>query len=118
MDFGTWLIIIIVAAVFIAVVAIQIDIDYGKKKQMEKSLGKQLEQPDFSATQKIMGCDGSSGIAIDEARKKVVLISNKLNKVSIRVVSYGDLLSSEVFEDGSTITKTARGSQLGGALSQ
>ena len=80
MGFGTWLIIIVVAAIFIA--AIQISVTNGTKKLMEKSLG---EQPDFSATQKIMECDGNAGIAIDEARKKVGLISNKLNKVSIRV---------------------------------
>jgi hypothetical protein len=32
------------------------------------------------------------------------------------MITYRDLLSSEVFEDNVTITKTARGSQLGGAL--
>jgi len=80
---------------------------------MEKSLRR---QKDFSATQKIMGCDGNSCIAIDEIRKKIGLVSNNLNKVSIRVISCRDLLSSEIFEDGTTITKTSRSSQLGGAL--
>jgi hypothetical protein len=80
---------------------------------MEKKLN---ELTDFSASQKIMGCDGASGFAIDEGRKKIGLITNQLNVVSIRVVSYRDLISSEIFEDGSTITRTSRNSQLGGAL--
>ena len=111
MGFGTWLIIVVMTAVLFA--AVQIVVTNNKKKAMEKGLG---EQSDFSATQKIIGCDGNSGIAIDETRKKICLVSNQLNKVSIRVVSYRDLLSSEIFEDGSTTTKTARTSQLGGAL--
>jgi hypothetical protein len=108
MDFVIWLIIIIVAAALL-----QISATNNKKKKMEKILG---ERSDFSATQKIMGCDGNSGIAIDETRKKVGLISNEFNIVSIRVFSYRDLLCSEIFEDGSTITKTVRTSQVGGAL--
>lgn len=113
MDFGTWLIIIIVVAAVVAAIQIDASVTNGKMKKMEKSLS---EQADFSITQKIMGCDGNSGIAIDEDRKKVGLITNKRNEVSTRVVPYRDLLSSEIFEDGSTITKASRSSQLGGAL--
>ena len=36
--------------------------------------------------------------------------------MTLDVISYRDILSSEVFEDGETITKTARSSQLGGTL--
>lgn len=68
----------------------------------------------FDATQKIVGIDNNTSIAIDENRKKVCLI-NFRNKQS-RIFSYRDLLSSEIFEDGATVTKTMRGSQIGGAL--
>jgi hypothetical protein len=34
----------------------------------------------------------------------------------MRVITYRDILSSELFVDGETVTKTARGSQVGGAL--
>lgn len=72
--------------------------------------------PDFSVTQKVIGDDGATGLAIDEQRKKVCLIDHRQRTVSCRVVTYKDLLSSEIFEDGSTVTKTVRSSQLGGAL--
>ena len=69
---------------------------------------------DFTETQKIMGVDGLVGLAVDEQRKKVCLIDN--SQKQFRTISYKDLLSSEVFEDGATITKTMRGSQIAGAL--
>jgi len=69
---------------------------------------------DFTETQKIMGVDGLVGLAVDEQRKKVCLID--YSQKQFRTISYKDLLSSEVFEDGATITKTMRGSQIAGAL--
>lgn len=109
-----WLFILgVCLLVFLVIGMIQDDIMNEKKEAMEKSI---FEQTDFSATQKIMGCDGNSGVAIDEVREKIGLISNELNQASIRIISYRDLLSSEIFEDNSTITKTSRSSQLGGAL--
>lgn len=42
-----------------------------KKKFMEEKLE---SLPDFSPTQKIMGNNGDTGLAVDEERKKVVLI--------------------------------------------
>ena len=64
-----------------------------------------------------MGEDGNSGIAIDEGRKNVCLIKkHNIRGIELDVLSYRDILSSEIFEDGETVTKTARGSQLAGAL--
>jgi hypothetical protein len=37
-------------------------------------------------------------------------------KTSNRVITYQDVLSAEVFEDGIAVTKTVRSSQIGGAL--
>lgn len=75
---------------------------------------------DFSSTQNIMGNDGNSGIAVDKKRKTVCLIKHSgigIGKgVTLDVISYQDILSSEIFEDGETITKTVRSSQLGGVL--
>src|SRR5690606_17399485 len=70
----------------------------------------------FNATQKFMGNDGGSGIAIDEDRKKVCLIKFRSGDALMDVSSYRDLISSEIFEDGDTITSTSRSSQIGGAL--
>lgn len=97
----------------VAIAIIQIVYTSNKKKGMEERLSA-LE--DFSPSQKIMGEDGNSGIAVDEGRKKICLIKNTFGNILLDVVTYRDILSSEVFEDGVTITKTSRGSQLGGAL--
>lgn len=111
MDFWTLVIIGLVGGVGLAI--IQTGNISKKKKAMEDHLAR---IDDFSATQKVMGGDGNTGLAIDEQRKKVCLIDNRQQTVSLRVVSYKDLLSSEIFEDGATVTKTVRSSQIGGAL--
>lgn len=115
MDFWTWIIIVVVIAVVIGVVT---GITHGvntrnKMKAMESHL---YDIPDFSATQRVIGKDGKTALAIDEQRKKVCLIDHRQQNVSCRVVTYKDILSSEIFEDGSTVTKTVRSSQIGGAL--
>ena len=43
---------------------------------------------------------------------KIALIRGQF----IRTIDYKDLISSEIFEDGSAVTRTVRSSQLGGAL--
>ena len=83
-----------------------------KKKMPQEDYLSHLSE--FTETQKIMGVGGLVGLAIDEQRKKVCLIDYSQKR--FRTISYKDLLSSEVFEDGATITKTMRGSQIAGAL--
>jgi len=43
-------------------------------------------------------------------------MNHKRQNLTTRIISYRDLLSSEIFEDGTTITKTVRSGQVGGAL--
>lgn len=111
MGLGTWLTIIVVTIVAIAIIHMMIT--SSKKKAMDDHL---ILIEDFSATQKVMGIDGKTGIALDEQSKKICLVANTHNIVTTRVFTYNDLLSSEIFEDGTTITKTVRTSQIGGAL--
>ena len=84
-----------------------------KKGALEKKIN---SLNDFSVSQKVMGEDGNSGIAVDEISEKVCLIAQGTRGIELDVLSYRDILSSEIYEDGETITKTARGSQLAGAL--
>ena len=85
-----------------------------KKGYLERKLN---TLNDFSASQKVMGEDGNSGIAVDEGRERVCLIKTKrTGDIELDVLSYRDILSSEIFEDGEKVTKTARGSQLAGTL--
>lgn len=111
MEFSTWVFIIIAAGVVIGITQM-ININ-DKTKEMESKL-KSL--PDFNPTQQIMGCDGNSGLAVDERRKKLCLITNNGTSVSQRIVYYKDILSVELFEDGTSVTKTVRSSQIGGAV--
>jgi len=111
MDFWGW-VLLIVAIGIVGAIAQVVPLS-NKKKAMEEKL-KSL--PEFSPTQRIMGNNGDAGLAIDEERKKIVLIKNSPAGVDLKPITYRDVLSSEIFVDGETITKTARGSQLGGAL--
>ena len=97
-----------------AAIAIAQSAKVDKKKRRMDSRVRSL--PGFSATQRVMGCDGESGIAFDEVRKKICLITNKKDRVRQRVVAFGQLLSSELFDDGVSVTRTVRGSQIGGAM--
>lgn len=111
MSFWTLVIIFVLAAIVVAI--IQTVNTSNKKKAMEDCLAR---IDDFSATQKVMGSDGSTGLAIDEQRRKVCLIDHRQQTLAIRVCSYKDLLSCEVLEDGATLTKTVRSTQIAGAL--
>ena len=79
---------------------------------MEKQLG---ELPDFTVTQMVVKGDGN-GLAIDENSLKLCLIDSRYEIPEFRVISYKDIISCELFQDGSTVTKTIRSSQIGGAL--
>ena len=85
------------------------------KKQ--EAMDKELEGlSNFSATQKIMGNDGNTGFAIDEKNKKICLIEYTNQNVTTRIFPYKDLLSSEIIENGTTITKVIRSSQISSAV--
>ncbi len=75
-----------------------------------------LQIAGFMATQQIIGTDEKSALAIDEQKRKICLIDYGRKNLTCRIISYKDLLSSEIFEDGETVTSTVRSSQIGGAL--
>jgi hypothetical protein len=119
MGFGTvWLVFALVAIVGAVIAAICVAIIQSKKalKKQKMMVNHLSLVKEFSASKQVLGSDGKTGLAIDEQRKKICLIDCRLETVSHRVISYKDLLSSEIFEDGTTITKTVRSSQVGSAL--
>jgi len=103
----------IVGFFFLIIVGLCIkqSIDNKHKNEMVKV----LEEQGFNVTQKFMGTDGNSGIAIDEDSGKIALI-NRLPNILMDVILYRDIISSEVTVDGNSISKTERGNQLGGAV--
>jgi hypothetical protein len=70
----------------------------------------------FRPTQKLIGTDQRTGMAIDEQSKRVCLISEPYGRATLKMLPYRDVLESEVVENGVSVTKTSRGSQVGGAL--
>jgi hypothetical protein len=85
--------------------------------QNKQKIGESLSSiSDFNITQKIIGDNGLSGLAIDENKKEICLIKNDSGNLSYLIIPYRDLLSSEIFEDGKTITRTSRTSQFGSAI--
>jgi uncharacterized protein YecT (DUF1311 family) len=99
---------------FIIMMGILIFIIYFVTRKKKMPEGYITHISDFTETQKIMGVNGLVGLAIDEQRKKICLINYPQKQ--FRVISYQDLLSSEIFEDGASISKTMRGSQIAGAI--
>ena len=106
-------IVIIIIVIIIIAAIMQIANTSSNKKAMSEYI---KNIPDFNVTQEIMGEDGITGIAYDDRHKKVCLIKRIGNDYKKRLFSYKDILSTEILEDGNSITKTARGSQIGGAL--
>lgn len=94
-------------------------IDSDNAKKLKKSIDATYHsiKENFIPHHQIMGEDSLSITAVDEIRKKVCLMKLGSKKVEDMVLlSYQDILSSEIFEDGKTITVTNRISQIGGAL--
>ena len=93
MDF--WTLVIIVIVVVVAFAIIQIVNTSNKQKAMEDYL---RGIPDFTVTQKIMGSDGKSGLAVDERRQRICAVTHAGQAVTARVITYRDVLSSELFD--------------------
>jgi hypothetical protein len=71
--------------------------------------------PGFKPSREMVGGDGATGIAVDEQSRKVCL-SVSGPPPTTRIVGYKDLLEAEILENGKTVTKTARTSQVGRAV--
>lgn len=106
--------VLIIWGIAIAItVSSSVEANKKKKKAIELKLKSLL---DFDPTQQVIGSDGNSGLAVDESREKLCLITISGTVVSTRVISNKDILSAELFEDDDSITKTVRSSQIGSAI--
>ena len=59
---------------------------------------------------------GGTGIALDERNELVCLLAISKHYVETRLIAYSDILSSEIFENGKTVIKTDRVSQISSAV--
>lgn len=106
------LVLIIIVIIFL-VAGFQLFNQSTRRKTLSTAI---KEIPDFSASKEIMGKDGFSGIAVDVSRKKICLIKLDGINTKHRVIDYHNIVSSEIIEDGTSVTKTSRTSQVGGAI--
>jgi hypothetical protein len=67
--------------------------------------------PEFHASDKYVG--EQSAIAIDPDGQKICVLKNPS---VFRVYSFGQILGTEIVEDGYSVEKTSRGSQAGGVI--
>lgn len=79
----------------------------------EKSEKRLSDLKDFKLTQKGYFDNDASILAIDNENKILCIIRYGM---SADFYSYKSILQSEVIEDGISVTKTSRGSQIGGVL--
>lgn len=79
-----------------------------KHKEQGQAL---LAIPDFRPLVQFNGASGGSGVGIDPNNNKFAIITGK----NTRVFSFADLVAVEVLRNGSSLTKTNRGSQVAGA---
>ena len=106
---------VVIAILVVLVVAVLVTSLIDKcAKNDEKVLALNVEN--FRATQQIISADRNVGLALDENGKKVCLVDNHSSTESCRVLLCKDLLSSEIFQDGETITSSVRSSDIGSAL--
>lgn len=110
---GFWGWVLLFLGLVVAAAIVELWLSGLKKKGMLEHLS---TLPNFSPSQQIMGVDGASGIAIDESRGRICLLKHTASEISSRVIPYRDILSVELFQDGESVTKTSRVSQIGGAI--
>lgn len=111
MDTSVWVLILVIAFIVLTVVN-----GYRQNARQDEIEARLRAMPDFSPTQMIMGCDARTGLAVDEGRHKLCLISRIPAGYAERVLPASELLSVELFEDGNSVTRTLRVSQISGAI--
>jgi len=90
-----------------------------KKHKDSSGLVKGLKEIEtgFKATKSILGKDQNSGIEIDIKLKKICMIKSiGIGSYDRKIYDYKDVLSSEIFENGDSVIKSNRVSQIGGAI--
>jgi hypothetical protein len=77
----------------------------------------------FIASQTVFSVNNKTAIAIDSRSNKICLLSNPsgifpcdTRRIQKLIVSYKDILEVSFYEDGNSITKTSRTSQVAGAV--
>lgn len=93
-----------------------------KLQEVRNELQITFDDKNFNPSQEMFSADSKSFIALDESSKRLCFVKTKninlLDKTGfdISFINYKDILESHIIEDGVSVNKTSRTSQIGGAL--
>lgn len=73
-------------------------------------------EDDFNIDKEYISMDSQLCLFADETNNRICFFENLKDYFDINKYTYEDILEVEIIEDGKTLTKTNRGSQIGGAL--
>jgi hypothetical protein len=106
---------IIVIIVVIIVIALVISFANSSERtgRLQAGLGRLRG---FQATQVLFTVDGQLGLAADDSAKKLCIMQHATPEPIYNVFAAKDLLSSEVVQDGVSVTTTSRAGQVKGAI--
>jgi len=101
----------VIAVIVVAIIGAIAD---GEKKQ---AVTKYIETiPDFAAQFVCVASDNTTALAIDDSAKRLCLVVRQGAQLLHRVIPYGELIASEVHEDGHVVSTASRSSQVAGAV--
>jgi len=105
----------IVPAIIVAIIALGVIASRAKKLRRAQMITA-LSPAGFQVTQIVLGADGLAGISFDERTARICIAAAGKDRIlRHRVIAAADIMSGEIFEDGESITRTDRSSQIAGA---
>ena len=72
--------------------------------------------PGFQQSQFLIGNDKATCIAIDDSIQKIGALTKRRGRPDVRVIPYQEVLSAEIIEDGNSVMRSSRSSQIGSAV--
>jgi hypothetical protein len=109
----------IIALVVIAwVVYLWFDLRKGKKTKepILTTRDRLKNMQDFDLTELYCSYNLKYYLGYDEVRKKICIVNDSESEITPYVYSIKDIMEVEIIKNETSITKTSRGSQLGGAV--
>lgn len=96
---------------------------HAEEKKKKSSLEAKISSlKEFTVSEKIIGSNSDCLLAVDREKQKIAMVefvNNSQKTIFVHqtiVVDYKDLLAVEIVEDGTTVSRALRGSQIGGAV--
>jgi putative oligomerization/nucleic acid binding protein len=110
MSIGAWIVGLLVVVILVAIR------EAIRRRDLSDAVTFKLRRlRGFWPSKQVVGLDGH-GIALDERREKLCLVTSTTAGIITRVISPREIVSAEIFEDGASVTRADRASQLGGAV--